>query len=412
MAPVNDGPGRAGYAGKAAFVSACASLLVLSPLVAQADELDTLQLRVGQSFQHDSNVFRLSDSANPQAVLGRPERSDTIGVTTAGIKLDKPYSLQRIELDVYVERFRYKNYSSLDFTALNYAAAWRWSLTPALHGNLTADRRQYVDNSADTQNLGRVNRRTDRSTLADAEYELGSAWRLLGGVFSRSTRNSQSATSESDYTITGGQAGARYEFASGNSLAYRFKSGDGEYPDRTLSSFFARDFREREHEFRAIWAPMGKTSVQARLSHLERKHDGLAARDFSGLTGQVDATLNATAKTTLTAGYIRELENYQTATASYYQGHRFFIAPAYKPTIKTAVRLRYDHGRRNFRGALPGVVATDRKDTLNLTSLTLEYQPFRALTLIGWVLRDKRDSTEVGADYKSNVFGISAVANF
>lgn len=384
------------------------ALAALAPVAAYADEQDTFQFRAGQSFQRDSNVFRLSDSANVQA--------DTIGITTLGFKLDKPYSLQRFELDVYADKYSYKNNSNLDFTAVNYEAAWRWSFTPRLYGNITADRRQYVDNSADVQNQGQVNRRIDQANRADAEYDLGGAWRAGAGLFNRSAKNSLSSSFEGDYTVNGGELGARYVFASGNWLGYRFKSGKGNYPDRTLSNVFAKNFSDREHEFRALWAPTGKTTVNARISYLQREHEGLSARDYSGFTGQVDATLVATGKTSFIAGYVRELENYQTPagqpSTSYYEGDRFFIGPVWKATEKITLRARYDHGRRTFRGALPSVVALDRKDTLNLASLSVDYQIFRALKLRGWLQRDTRSSSLAGADYRSNAVGISALASF
>ena len=388
------------------------ALAAMLPVAGHTDELDTLQFRAGQSFQHDSNVYRLSDSTNTLSLPGRPERSDTIGITTFGVKFDKRYSLQRFEVDVFADRYDYKNNSRLNFTSKNYDAAWRWSLTPRLYGNLSADRREYVDNSADLQNLGQLNRRLDRTTLADAEYDLGGAWRVTGGFFGRDLTNSLANTFESDYSVQGAQAGARYVFPSGNWVGYRFKNGEGEYPGRTLTATRAKDFQDREHEFRALWMPTGKTTVRGRLSHLERSNEGLGARDFSGLTGQVDATWNATAKTAVMAGYVRELENYQTNTASYYAGNRFFVAPTYMATEKIAVRLRYDHYRREFKGALAGFSTVGRRDTLNLMSLSVDYQVIRALKLRAWVQRDHRDSTVTGLDYRSNAMGISALASF
>ncbi|MDB5964713.1 MAG: epsL, partial [Polaromonas sp.] len=102
------------------------ALMLAFGTAAQADELDTLQFRVGESLQRDSNVFRLSDQANTQAITGRSERADTIAITTLGAKFNKQYGLQRVELDADFEDYRYQRYSNLSFTAVNYAAAWRW----------------------------------------------------------------------------------------------------------------------------------------------------------------------------------------------------------------------------------------------------------------------------------------------
>jgi exopolysaccharide biosynthesis operon protein EpsL len=387
-------------------------LLGLFPLAGQADDLDTLQFRLGQSITHDNNVFRLSDSANTQALLGRPERDDNVSVTTAGFKINKPFGLQRFEFDANIEDHHYSRFSYLDFTAVNYAAAWRWSFTPALHGNLTSDSREYVDTYADVQGTGQINRRTNRSTIFDAEYELDGAWRLVGGLFERTSTNSQPNTFEGDTRIHGAEGGVRYVYPSGTSMAYRFREGKGEYPGRFLSPGFAGNFTDREHEFRFDWAPTAKTTLRAKAAYLDRNHDGLGARDFSGVTGQLDAAWSITPKTTLAGGVVRELASYQTTTASYYEGYRFFIAPTWKPTEKTAVRLRYDHGARDFKGPLPGFAATNRRDTTNLLSLALEWQAMRALKLTASMQSDRRKSNEPGFDYKSNSFGLSADASF
>lgn len=387
-------------------------LLGLFPLAARADNLDTLQFKAGQSVTHDSNVFRLSDSANAQAVIGTPDRDDTVAVTTAGFKIDKPYGLQRFELEAGLEDHHYSRFSYLDFTAVNYAAAWRWSFTPALHGNLTTDRSEYVDPYADVQPRGQINRRTNRSTVFDAEYELDGAWRLVGGVFERTSSNSQPFTFEGDSKVHGGEAGVRYVYPSGTSMAYRFRDGKGEYPGRVPSPVSAGNFTDREHEVRFDWAPTAKTTLRAKAAYFDRAHEGLSARDFSGFTGQLDANWAITAKTSLAGGVVRELGSYQTLNSSYYEGYRFFIAPTWKATEKTAVRLRYDHGARDFKGPLPGFAASNRRDTTNLLSLAVEWQALRALKLTASVQSDRRKSNEPGADYKSNSFGIAADASF
>lgn len=381
-------------------------------LEVHADELDTLQFKAGQSFQHDSNIFRLSDSASNQAVLGSSERSDTISVTTVGAKVDKSYGLQRFEFEVNANRYIYNDFSKLDFTAVNYAAAWRWSLTPAFHGNLTTDRQEYTDNTSDVQNTGQLNRKTDRFTLLDAEYEIDGPWRVIGGVFERNSTNSQPFTFEGDSRVRGVEGGVKYVFASDASLAYRFKQGNGNYPDRVSSSMFASDFEDREHEFKLDWPISGKTTVQSRLAYFDRAHDGLEARDFSGVVGNVSATWKATGKTTVTGGLVRELGSYQTTDSSYFVDNRIFVAPTWKPTEKTAVLLRYDYSRRSYKGPLPGFVSIDRRDTTNLGSIAFEWQAVRAVKVTTSLFTDRRKSNTPGFDYKSNGVNVSVLASF
>jgi exopolysaccharide biosynthesis operon protein EpsL len=403
------------YKNRGLFMSAkntliyCLAGVALAPGAAMSDELDLLQFNAGLAWQHDSNVFRLSDQT--PAPAGTSGRSDNILTTTAGLKLRKPYGLQRFEADIGLENTNYKRYSNLDFTSVNYAAAWRWSLTPAFHGNLTTDRREYVDNSADVQNTGQLNRKTDRSTRFDGEYEVDGVWRLLGGAFQRTNSNSQANTFEGDSKIIGAEAGVRYQFPYGASLAYRFRNGKGEYTNGALASSVSSDFTDREHEVQGEWVG-GRAKLGGRISHLERNYDSISARDFSGFLSQIDLTYALTGKTSVFAGVVRELGSYQTNNISYYQGTRVFVAPTWKATENIALRARFDYGVRDFKGPLPGFVSNNRKDKTNLAVVSVEWQPVRLLTLMAWAQRDQRKSNEFGADYKSHSVGASAKVTF
>lgn len=389
----------------------CVAGVSLFPVAAMSDELDVLQFNAGLALQHDSNVLRLSDQVSNPAVAGGSGRSDNILTTSAGIKLRKPYGLQRFEADVGLENTNYKRFSGLDFTAVNYAAAWRWSLTPAFTGNLTTDRKEYVDNTADVQSAGQLNRKTDRSTRLDAEYEVDGVWRLLGGAFQRTNVNSQSSTFEGDSKVIGAEAGVRYQLPFGTSLAYRFRNGKGEYTNQASATAVSSDFTDREHEVQGEWVG-GRSKLGGRISRLERNYDSLPARDFSGFVSQIDLTYALTGKTSIFAGVVRELGSYQTNNSSYYQGTRVFVAPSWQATENIALRARYDYGVRDFKGPLPGFAASNRTDKTSLASLAVEWKPVRLLTLMAWLQRDQRTSNELGADYKSNSIGVSAKASF
>ncbi len=361
-------------------------------------DADTLQWRAGAQWQRDDNVFLESDGS---------AKTDHIFVTTLGLRVNKPISLQRLELDVKVDNFKYERYSVLDFTALNYTGAYRWAVTPRMRGNVLAERREYIDRFSDISS-GNVNRRTEQNHGLEAEYEVGAAWRALGGVFDRRISNSVS-TYQADTTVQGGELGARYDFRSGNSLAYRYRQGQGDYSggQTTLGGF-----TDRQHEFDLAWQPTGQIRVNGRMGWLDREHDLQPGRDFSGWVGRLNANWQLSGKTSVAAGLARELASYQTTDASYFQGQRWFIAPEWKPTFKTAVRLRWDHGTRTYKGAPSPSLSAGREDRLNILTLGLEWEVMRALRLLATVQRDERNSNIDGFDYKANIYGISALASF
>ena len=373
----------------------------LPPLSNQPRVPDALQFRLGQSVEHDSNIFRLSGGSDPKA--------DTYGITSLGMKFDKLYSLQRIELDVNAQAYRYQHNSALDFTALSYAAAWRWNLTPKLTGNVTADRREYLDNTTLVQSTGSVNRRTDELNRVDAEYEIGADWRLLGGVFERTIQNSAALIQDANTKVSGGEAGARYVFRSGDSVAYRYRHGNGEYSGLPASTLPSRNFTDTEHELNFEWLANSSTRLQGRVAHLERKRNDAANSEFSGLVGRINLSWLITGKTRMDIGLIRELASYQPGTPSYYDGERLYISPVWKPTEKTAIRLRLDQGVRHYNGVLG---YEGRRDEVGQVGVSVEWEPRRFVKLMASLARDKRSSNFVGLDYKANVIGVAALFSF
>lgn len=361
-------------------------------------DADTLVWHAGVQWARDDNVFKEPSGA---------AKADHIAVTTAGLRINKPWSLQRLELDASVDDHRYQNYSALNYTALNYNGAFRWAFTPRLHGNLVGERREYIDLFSDVSN-GRVNRRTEQNHGLDAEYELGAAWRALAGVFERRITQSVAGL-EPDATVQGGELGARYDFRSGNSLAYRYRQGQGDYSGGLAA---ISGFTDKQHEFDLQWRATGQIRVNGRVGWLERAHDQQPERDFSGWTARLQARWQLTGKTSVDAGLVRELAPYQVADASYYEGLRLFLAPEWKPTAKTAVRLRLDHGTRTYKGSPVATALPQREDTLNIVALALEWEPIRALRLMATVQRDERSSNRAGADYRAHVYGIAAQASF
>ena len=361
-------------------------------------DADTLEWRAGAQWQRDDNVFLQPDG---QA------KSDNMLLSTVGLRVNKPYSLQRLELDVSLDKHQYDRFSALDFTALNYKGAFRWAFTPKFRGNLTAERLENTDRFSDVSN-SQVNRRTEQAHGLDAEYEVGAAWRALAGVFERRSDNTLSGL-EPDTTVRGSELGARYVFRTGNSLAYRFRQGQGEYSGGVGPR---GDFSDRQHELELDWQATGRVRVGGRLGWLEREHDTLSTRDFSGWTGRLQANWQATGKASVAAGLVRDLASYVSDFGSYYEGTRLFVAPQWKPTVKTAVRLHLEHGVRSYKGAASSALNAGREDSLSRVALGLEWEPIRALRLLATVQRDQRDTNRSGLDYKTNMVGLSAVVSF
>ena len=370
---------------------------------------------VSADVTYNNNLFLLPPSANTALLIGNSRKSDIITATTFGLKVNKPYSLQRFELDLNIIDYRYKNFDYLNFTAPNYSAAWRWSLTPYLHGNLTSSRQESMNNFSDTRDYKRQNLRTYENQRFDAEFELGGGWHLLGGVTQDVSKNSIIFVAEGDTTINSLEAGARYQFPSGTNLGYINRTGRGTYDNRPFPIpviLLDIQFDQSVNELSLKWPITDKTSLDARLGWLDRGHDTFTERDFSGAIGAFNLNWNVTAKSVVRGGWTRQLAAYETLYSSYTVNNSFYFNPVWQISAKTALRFRYDYMTINYLGAIAPAAFNGRSDKLKNALLAFDWQPLNALVLSATVTENRRTSSVPDNDYKNATAGINVQFNF
>ena len=98
----------------------CLSLLTLlwgGTTLAWAEGADDLKFSASIGQIRDSNLFRLPSNINLLPILGRSSGAETINTTALGLNYQRAYSLQKVELDVNVTDYRYRNFGYLSFLA-------------------------------------------------------------------------------------------------------------------------------------------------------------------------------------------------------------------------------------------------------------------------------------------------------
>ncbi len=384
----------------------------MTPAMAMAQ--DTLMLSAAVSRQTDSNLFRLPASANVNALIGRPDASENISTTSLGLNINKAYSLQRFELGFNLVNTQYQNFSYLDYVARNYNAAWRWSITPRLHGNLTTGRNETLNSFADYTNFNQRNERTNTQTRFDAAYDVNGAWQLLAGVARSRQTNQQEVLAESDSSTNSADIGLRFAYASGSALSYSLKKTDGAYLNRVapISGPSDDSFNQTDQTIRLTWVISGKSLADLSFAHINRKHPQFAQRDYSGLTTAVNFNWSMTGKTALNAGWTRELTSYQTVSSSYASKDRISIGPTWQVSPKVAVRLRHTQTQINYLGAPTSATTPAREDTTRDSSLSVDWQPYQRLNLSASLQKASRASNFSGLDFDSNIANFSAQYSF
>jgi exopolysaccharide biosynthesis operon protein EpsL len=374
----------------------CLASLCMVPAVLRAEPPSLLEFRAGAGVEHQTNVLQAPTQ----------EQSDDIGVFSVGIKAEREYSLQHFKADVEAATYRYRNLSHLDYSTLNYAAAWDWKFTPALHGILSAERRQYRDiTNIPATGLDEVGRRTERAELLEGIYDIDGAWRALAGVSRTSSRSTVPQSWDASPTVRSARVGGGYEWASGSSLFARFRRGDGEYKAPVFPAPSA-DFRENEADLQLRWIVTGKTSLDARLGHLRRTHSEAPARDFSGTVGSAIVNWAATGKTKVVAGVLRDLSSSGLDIGGTVKSTRFYVGPVWNATAHTAVSARYDRIERNWRDVPAGAPDTGREDTIRAASIGVDWTPRRIVTVSALVREERVKSTLTGVGFRNTVIGL------
>ena len=393
---------------------AAAVLLMLSAARAWADEFDTLNFTGGMTVVNDSNLFRLSGTADPNTVLGKSTTADQIVVTSIGARLAKPYSLQRFELSASLVDYRYQSARFLNFAAFNYNAAWRWSLTPRLRGSLTAERSETLNSFVDFRAFVR-NVRTEENNRVDAEYEIDGVWRLIGGASQSKIQNAQLFVQQQDFKSNAAEFGAKYAFPSGSFISAVTRAQAGTYfklPQPVAASLFDNRFDQTEYEARGYWLFSGKSSLDTRLAYQERKHSTFSERNFSGVVGNASFNWGISGKTRLVSSVSRELASFVQASSSYTRNDRLSVGPVWEVSPKAVVRTRLDYSSRAFLGPVAATPFNDRRDKLRTLYVGTDWQPYRWVTMSASLQNDKRTSNLSGLDFASTQLTVSAQLTF
>ncbi|RFO97988.1 hypothetical protein DIC66_04480 [Rhodoferax lacus] len=359
---------------------------------AMAQSQDLVKWRASANVQNNNNFF----NTNTAPV------SERLTSETLGVNLSIPYSLQRFELDASVVASQYQSNTNFDNTGTNYNGTWFWSFTPELHGTVTSSRAETLVAANDSVDRTLRNKTTAQNNAIAAAYDLGGPWQVTAGVVNTSTINERAVIGQSDNHATGANAGVRYVLGSGNSLAYFHQVSNG---DSNTDYVLTTD------DVAVVWVLSGNTTLNGHVASVNQKFGATPQFDFSGTSGAANLVWRLTGKTSLTAGWQRDLVSYQTLGSTHTQTDYFTIAPVWQISPVTSVRAQYRTGTLDDKGN-PYGTASSRQDRLQDTSLSFSWQPYQKLSLSATIAQTSRSSTVANTDFTAQLLTLGAVFSF
>lgn len=393
-----------------------AALLSVTSLQVMADSQDSLVLVAGAQLTFDSNLYRLpADSTSSALTAGRSER---ISTANFGVRYKTKYSLQTLQLEASVTGGHFQNYSSLNYTATNYAANWGWAVTPNMTGTLYATRSQNLSDFASITVQSR-NIVTTQTQGVNANYNLGNALILTSNLSHSTSLNSNAVTTQDSNSIHDASVGIKYALSTGSSFELGARRGNGKYNGQLAAVYQAlgydNQFKENETYGKVSWSVSPLSSLNLKVSRLARIHANVPERNYTAVLGNLGYTWQPAAKLAITASLSSDVGAYQDTNYSYSRGKTFAIAPSWAITAKSKVGMRYEKSQRTFQtdGYTSFMTAAAaRIDKYNTFALTYSWTITDALSLTAQWQRQVRNSTLDTFDYSDNSLSVGIQGQF
>ena len=389
------------------------SAVAAVPLPAAALLQDRVEVFAAENVTYDDNLFRLSQDVDPKTAIGSDKKSDTISTTSVGVNLDLPYSLQRFQANLTWFANRYQRFDELNFNGHTGRAAWLWSVTPELTGDLGYTDTETLSNFATKP--GPTARVKDilrtKQGFADGVWFPVASWRLHAGAAAVEQRHSDPGQQFNDIDTATGAAGVSYVSAADDRLGIEGRVERGRTPhDELRGTPLDLAYRQDGVGIVGHWVVTGHSTLDGRVDWVRRDYDQRSSRDWSGPTFRVADTWTPTGKLTVTSSLYRDIGPVaDVQSGSFVLVKGVAVKPSWAATDKITVAADAEYNIWEYRG---DILFGDYTHRVRTFGLNMSYQATRKIQLQAGYIYEMRTSTAPLSDYRDNVVNVSARVGF
>ena len=386
--------------------------------LARADEPSPYFIGVTQALTHDSNINRIPN--------GTGDNYSSTGIVAG---LDQRIGRQRVYASAGLQFNKYQDQDRLDNTSYNVSGGWDFNTIERFSGGLSLSATQ---NLASTSNSNTLAPTTDRNIAQTEQFGARIGW---GGDAALTLNSSYAhsrvhystpayATSESSQDSVSAGANYRVGATLGVGAALRLARSVAPKGIQVAPGVFAENTaNSRNIDFLVDWRPTAQTTLGGRLSLTRQTNSGVSGRDFSGLTGALNASYTPTAKLSFNAALSRDagansaffnLTNATNGTTSTVLSessqvsNNVALGAVYAATAKINVNAGANWRRTELVDSLGGG-SVDRTDDVKSVSLGANYAITRAWSVACNISHEQRDvsgnAAVAGFAYTANVVG-------
>lgn len=382
---------------------------------AAADDTDVWQISVRDSIRYDDNLFRLSDNSGSAASLPPgTSRSDSINKASVTGLLNLELSRQKIILEAEVDTNQYLNNSELDHISTDNHALWQWGFGKYFTGDIGYNYRIYQSSFTNNNIIGK-DLITENASFAIGQFAWDPSWRIRGGLSWTKAQHSEESRNSLDRQTNGFLTGIEYISTENNTIGLEYQLSETSLPNLELNPVTLVDNHYLHQSIMCLvnWQGSQKTQVRGNFGYTTNSFRKFKTRNFSGFTGKIDLSWEATAKTTLNLSLWRQLITAADITANYLIGQGVSLTPTWMITAKIKLFGSIVWENRNYAGD-PGLTneVLKRKDEIVSGQFGLRYSPIRNSEIDLSYSSENRSSNLFGSDYRYNGLFASVLLKF
>jgi exopolysaccharide biosynthesis operon protein EpsL len=367
----------------------------------------------------DDNVFRISDQVDPLTTIGYASRGDTYRTTSAGLSMDVPVSLQRLQATLTYNSYRYDRFHQLDYDGYDLRGSWLWQVGSILSGELGASDNYSLASFAQTLGVA-PDRLHAREEFAKGSWLVTPDWKLYAAgddlVQSTSSPGVQytnvDLTQYNNVTVDSLEASLSRSAGTGNwfGLDTRYESGHFPVLEQIVAPLgtVLVDNGYSQYGFGVV-VDMGSDTpshVVARADQVHRNYNQVTSRDFNRTTGRLEYTWTPDVKVAVSAIAERDISPYEYIHSSIVMVRGLTLRPMWHATDSIDVSASLAWLDRSYLSD-PIVAlgaALPRDDAVRSLSALLAYHPASWISVQLSFLHEDRSSNIVFGGYAADVF--------
>lgn len=373
--------------------TAVAMLLLPSSVFASYDAGDRIWLQPALQTRYDSNVYNISDSADPLVALNSKYKEDYVVKPSLSGHAESSLSRQVFYIDTSAFEQQYKYHSSLNYSGFNLESGVRWVIGSDLDGKIAwvnqRDLSSFEDYRSAQKDMYTITGiKTKTQYTVNQKFVLFNEFNLL--------ENKHSYLNYLDLTQTSVGFGAQYVSQKQNLIGYRLDTSDVNYKtDYQNLDAEIRHYRELTNQVFTQYQFTSKVKANANVGITKSSYDYLDETSKNTMGG-ISLGWSATEKLNFNVSY--SVKNSAPITSLNTSNSTIY---AFSTTWQYSSKIKNTFDVSKIYQEYVGINA--RQDESMSYSASLIWTPLRNWDNTISLMRKTRDSEVNNYNYQSNI---------